>query len=595
MRILEGLIQGTDAWKEVRGQYKPASLAPVMMGAAKHTSRSELIRMISTGAEKEFSDWFRDNVLEAGHVIEAAARPIAEVIVGEDLYPVTGVNDELGLLASFDGLTMLGDVVWECKSFNQAKAAKVKAGEIPEEDIWQVIQQLVVSGAEKALYMVTDGTEEKTVYCWYSLKPGDADTLIAHWEQFAADLAAYVPEPVKPEAVADPQEALPAIVVQVSGSLAITDNLDVFGKALTRFVDNLNLAPKTDQDFANLEAATKALKKAEDALTSEEDRALAQADSIEALRRTVAQYRELARTTRLRAEKVVKAEKENRRNEIRIAAVEAFRAHIDQINATLGGRVRLPEIAIDVTGAMKGKKTISSLEDAAATEVARAKIEANRVADEYRKNLAILDAEAKGYEFLFHDTADLVTINPEHLPGVIRGRIADYKEAEQRKLEAERERIRREEEDKAQRDAEVKAEQERERIRAEEQEKAKAEAAKQAEATVEPEKPVHQAAPQPAAPSGTVNVVGIPEFDSLLDHIYEYGTGAEGVIEKANAFARAVIARYAPQKPAPDVSALVEALEQCITSMLDSGYRADAVVIRAARAALAAYHKGSES
>jgi hypothetical protein len=53
---------------------------------------------------------------------------------------------------------------------------------------------------------------------------------------------------------------------------------------------------------------------------------------------------------------------------------------------------------------------------------------------------------------------------------------------------------------------------------------------------------------QPAAE--TVNVIGMPEFDGLLDHIYEHGTAAEGVIEKANAFARAVIARYAPQQPA---------------------------------------------
>lgn len=46
--------------------------------------------------------------------------------------------------------------------------------------------------------------------------------------------------------------------------------------------------------------------------------------------------------------------------------------------------------------------------------------------------------------------------------------------------------------------------------------------------------------------------------------------------------------------PAPDVTQLVEALEQCITSMLDSGYRANALVIRAARAALAAYRKQPE-
>ena len=55
---------------------------------------------------------------------------------------------------------------------------------------------------------------------------------------------------------------------------------------------------------------------------------------------------------------------------------------------------------------------------------------------------------------------------------------------------------------------------------------------------------------QPAATSETVNVVGMREFDELMDHIYEYGTASEGVIERASAFARAVIARYAPQQPA---------------------------------------------
>lgn len=51
----------------------------------------------------------------------------------------------------------------------------------------------------------------------------------------------------------------------------------------------------------------------------------------------------------------------------------------------------------------------------------------------------------------------------------------------------------------------------------------------------------------------------------------------------------------APQPAEPDVAGLVEALEQCITSMLDSGYRVNAVVIRAALDALDAYRKGAES
>ena len=125
---------------------------------------------------------------------------------------------------------------------------------------------------------------------------------------------------------------------------------------------------------------------------------------------------------------------------------------------------------------MKGKRTIASLKDAVNTELARVKIESSQLADDYTKNLHTIDTEGKGYEFLFSDIADLVTINPDHIAGVIQGRIAKHQAEEKRKEDEQRERIRREEEARAQREAEAKAEQERQKIRAEEQAKAKAEA-----------------------------------------------------------------------------------------------------------------------
>lgn len=452
--VIVRVAQGSPEWKEHRAKSFNASEASAMLGMSSYMSRSELLRQKATGVVPDV-DPATQKRFDDGHKYEAIARPWAEEIVGEDLFPVTLTLrvDGMPISASMDGLTMMYDTAFEHKTLNAKLEAALDAGEIPEEYWPQMEQQMLVSGAERCLFMASKGDRESMRYQWYEGNPEIRQRLMGGWKQFAEDLANYEHKEAKPEVVAEPQESLPALVVKVSGSLAITDNLDVFGTALTGFVDRLNLEPKTDQDFADLEAATKALKKAEDALTSEEDRALAQADGIEALRRTVGQYRELARTTRLRAEKVVKAEKDNRRNEIRMAALEAFRAHVEQINATFSGRVRLPEIAIDIAGVMKGKRALASLEDAADTEVARAKIEANRVADEYRKNLAILDAEAKGYEFLFHDTADLVTISPEHLAGVIQGRIAAHKEAEQLKLESERERIREEEQAKAKAEA----------------------------------------------------------------------------------------------------------------------------------------------
>ena len=59
--------------------------------------------------------------------------------------------------------------------------------------------------------------------------------------------------------------------------------------------------------------------------------------------------------------------------------------------------------------------------------------------------------------------------------------------------------------------------------------------------TPSPEPP---AAPQAAPSDEHVSVVGMPEFDALLDHIYEHGTASEGIIDRANAFARALLARH---------------------------------------------------
>lgn len=48
--------------------------------------------------------------------------------------------------------------------------------------------------------------------------------------------------------------------------------------------------------------------------------------------------------------------------------------------------------------------------------------------------------------------------------------------------------------------------------------------------------------------SDAISVVGMPEFDALIDHIYEHGTASEGVIPLANTFARALLARHTEGK-----------------------------------------------
>ncbi len=452
--IILNLVQGTPEWNATRAKYFTASEAPMMMSASKNVKRSELLRMKATGSEREFSEWFQANILDKGHLVEESARPLAESIIGEELYPVTAIDDQERYLASFDGITMLEDVTWECKQWNEEKAADVRSGKVPDCDYWQVVQQLYVSGADKALYMVTDGTPEKTVHVWVTPNQNDFQTLSTGWEQFAADLQDYQPEELKPEVVGRNLEELPALVVDISGEVRAS-NLPMFKERALAMIANVKTELVTDQDFADAEKAIKAFDKAEKQLEATKKAALEQTVSIDELFKTVDHLKTEMRDKRLLLNRTVKAEKENRKAEIISQADKAFSAWLTQQESPAPVNVHFaPAIA------MKGKKTIGSLQSAADDALAAAKVEAKQQIDLFKSNLKTLEAKGKEYRFLFSDWAQLIAKQPEDLEATITARIAEHQRLEQEKLEAERERIRLEEEAKAKAEADRKAREE---------------------------------------------------------------------------------------------------------------------------------------
>lgn len=445
------LIQGSPEWLAARAKHFTASEAPAMLGLSKYQTRNDLLKQKHSGIAPDV-DAATQRLFDSGHESEAATRPIAEKIVGEDLFPVTGswVVEGLPLLASFDGLTMSEDIGWENKLWNEEFAAYVReTGDAPDTHWPQLEQQLLVSGAVKILFTVSDGTEEKMVSLWYVSRPERRAQLIAGWRQFYKDLVEYQPVEVIPAAVAAPQMQLPAVSVQVKGGIEVRDNLAAFGDALTLYVERINHKPQSDQDFADLDGAVKTLKAAEEALTAAENNALGQAESLDLLRRTIHQFRELARTNRLQAEKTVKAEKENRRNAIIFAGKAALEAHIADLTKRLG-KAYLPAIAADFNGVVKGLKTITSIQNAVDTELARVKIESSAIADKIEINLNTLRELAVGHAFLFADAGQLVLKANDDLIATIKTRIAEHKAAEDKRLEDERAKIRQEEEAKAQ-------------------------------------------------------------------------------------------------------------------------------------------------
>jgi putative phage-type endonuclease len=150
------LTQGSPEWLAYRSTHFNASDAPAMLCVSPYKTRTELLHELHTGLSPEI-DAATQRRFDAGHAAEAAARPLAESEIGEDLYQIVGSLeiDGLPLSASFDGLTMAEDIVWEHKLMNVNLAESLADGVIPDSYHPQLEQQLMVSGAGKALFMAT--------------------------------------------------------------------------------------------------------------------------------------------------------------------------------------------------------------------------------------------------------------------------------------------------------------------------------------------------------------------------------------------------------------------------------------------------------
>ena len=508
MKTIESLVPGSPAWLKSRS----ASKAPAMMGASRYQTRSALLAQMATAMTKDV-DAGTQRLFDAGHASEAAAREIAEDILCDGLSPVCGESDDGYLTASFDGLTLLADMGFEHKSLNdELRAIQHFVGQqLPVQYRVQMEHQMLVSGADKILFMASKWAGDELVeerHCWYASDPALRAEILAGWKQFDADLKEYVPPTAAAveKIVAEPVEALPAPVVQVTGQLALTDNFKVFEDRLRHFLDNtLIRQPKTDQDFADLDVQIKAMKGAEAALDAAEGQMLAQITAVDQAKKTKDMLAKLVRDNRLMAEKLLTSEKERRKSEIVAGGVKALADHIAALNKRIG-KPYMPVLHRDFTdfgGAIRGKKNLDNMQDAVDSLLARAKINADEIADDIEANLKYLRERAKDHTALFPDTAQIVLKAPEDLQALATSRIAQHKAAEQKRLDDERERIRAEEQARADREA-------RDRLAAEQA----AQQATQAPAPTPAPAPVAAPAPRPtpsemlaSSPGSAANVV----------------------------------------------------------------------------------------
>lgn len=456
------LVQGTPEWHAHRAKHFNASDAPAMMGCSSYKTRSELVKELATGLGQEV-DASTQRRFDDGHRFEALARPLAEEIIGEDLSPCVGTNGKFS--ASFDGLTFMHDAAFEHKTLNKALREAMAEGctgeDLPLQYRVQMEQQAMVSGCERILFMASEWTGDGQLieerHCWYYPDPELRAQIIAGWEQLEKDVAAYVPQAAqaKPLPEAKLRDALPVLRIDARGEITAS-NLDDFKEVALERINSINMALETDQQFADADADAKWLRDVSSAMKQAGKQVRANMQSVDAVLNVLEQLDEIATKKAINLEKLVKSEKDVRKQLIIQDAQQELDAHVTALNQRLGANW-LPRVAGGFAETIKGLKSLDSMRDKVAVALTNAKLEASQLADRLEANRKHLVQADGDWIALFADFATVGAKAEEDFQALVALRISQHKQAEAQRLEAERERIRAEEAAKLQAQAAINA------------------------------------------------------------------------------------------------------------------------------------------
>ncbi|EPF2927887.1 lambda-exonuclease family protein [Vibrio navarrensis] len=496
--------QGTDEWHALRETVDfTASEVSAALGCSPYKTRDQLMHEKATGIKPEISS-YQEKIFADGHRFEEMARPILESNLGEELYPatITGECEGLTLLASLDGLTIDGDIAFEHKSPNAKLVAKIAERNLDTHYVVQMEQQLLLSGAAVCKFVASDGTEQNWHEMDYYPDESVQSWIISGLKQFKSDLAGYkqklangeIAQESKPVVTAEVIQDLPAVTYKMNG-LAIVSNLDEYKAKALELVEQSKKKLETDQDFANAESMVKVFKSAEDKLGLMSQQVLGEVESIDTFVKDLGFISENIRQARLALDKQVKSRKE----EIKAELVMKAKTEIQALVADMSQKYNVGfNVKHDFAAAIKGKRNIESMQSAINDELAKAKIALSELKDIAQTNLDTVNQHSE-YRFLFNDWGQIAFKAPEDFATLVKLRIAEHKDAEEKRLQAERDRIRKEEEAKAQAEAEQKADALRKKQEAEDRRKAQELAQSQAK-----ENAVEQAMqdiPTPADPN----------------------------------------------------------------------------------------------
>jgi len=358
------LKQGSQEWLDHRLNYYNASDAAAMLGLSIYESRNDFLKRLAFGGKDV--NKFQQMIFDKGHEYEALARPLAEKIIGEELFPVVGISREYPKLsASFDGLSLCCDIGFEHKTLNEKIKKAQTINDLDEQYLIQMEHQLIVSGAEKILFMATkwDGPELiDSKHFYYFSDAVRREKIITGWRDFEKDLIEYKAN-YKPEiiTIAKQIDDLPLLQVQVKGEV-VASNINAFKDSAFIVLDGIQTTLKTDQDFADASEVVKWCKTTEEKLKNAKANIINQTASIAEVLAVIEQIEKKTANKRLSLSKLIEAEKEARK----IEAINKYRqiindAYLSFEKETGAQPEKMPD---NFANEIKGKRNLDSINDA---------------------------------------------------------------------------------------------------------------------------------------------------------------------------------------------------------------------------------------
>ncbi len=441
MKIIN-LIQGTPEWKQYRRSHFNASDAPAMMGCSLYETRDELIHRLATGEEKPVSEETQ-RIFDEGHRREGLMRPIVEETINEDLSPVTGEEEPLPphrrtMSASFDGLSILHDVVWECKSLNNTIRSASSVDDLHLCYKVQMEQQMLLSGAKRAYFtgVKFDGHElSESVSFWYQSDPELARKIEAGWDQLEKEIQAYqVKNHVEPQA-AEKVSSLPAVFAQVEGRL-ISTNLGQVLPVIEQFISSAVLVMVTDDDFALAEGQAKKAREGAKQCRAAARSIIDQMATIGDATRVLEEAADKLDALGLFQEKGVKTQKDLLKNNARKEYEKKWYDYRQMINDSLGIIVQMDmRDEPDFAEVMKGQRMMSSVHNKLNSELARSKIALDEIALKMTAKLTWFRSSDRPN--IFHDLSALVArLEFDDFQSLVNSRIEAHKKDEEAKIHA---------------------------------------------------------------------------------------------------------------------------------------------------------------